>query len=365
MKKLYFIIISFMFFSLFANENNQIEKIYNKPAQIDTKNASKLILKGDFIYWRAQQIGLFTSVFANKQVDLNKIAPAGNINKIEPNWEPGFKIQLGYKLDHDSWDTNLNWTWLKIKKSQNITGEADRDNDNGIFLLPLWGSGIRGPITNQYFLDRTLNLASSIDSILKIDLNILDWELEKDLFLSKNFSIKPFYGVRGLKIDQRLKMDLVSFNSSGALIRVPHAIKPRSDFLGIGPRGGIDATYDIFKNFGIYAIGSVSFLYGRFNCKYEDVYEQNSRLPFEDLINIRDKFYNSISAVQLASGFNFDFTLVNKKAHLIIQAGWEFNTLFSVNKMQHYQYRYEDENFYRENGDLTLQGLTVNARFDF
>jgi hypothetical protein len=363
-----------MLSTLFAFENQNISdyKIINPPAQIDTSKASKLYFTGEYLYWIAQEIGLATSVKADlyiadpDNVGRSMYVPKGTINKIDPKFDSGFRLKIGYKFDRDNWDNQLCWTWYKTTKSDSFNGSSDV-NATTNQLIPLWGGGIRGPNVGgrHIYYAGDFDLASSVNSKFKFEINNLDYELARALYISKNLSIRPFIGARGSIAEQRLEIRYNAFTSNtGGLVDADaigvYTVKPRSDFIAIGPRAGMDFKYDFYRGFGIYAIGSLSMLFSKFDTNYQINYENHG-----NLVNVRDKFSSGISNSQLAAGINYNYEITKQKTYFQIQALWEQNILFSVNKMLKLMYRLEDGNVMRENSDLTLSGLTINARIDF
>jgi len=368
MKKSFLFFILLTSFSLFAN-SPETQKIINQTGRINTDKASKLFFTGNFLYWIPQEIGLAyaTTNAARGQVNSrNFITPQDGIKRVKPSGEIGFRLTLGYKLDYDKFDTLITWTSLKAKASNQITGRDDilsSETSLDNFFIPLWG----GSITKAK-IPKDLPLVRYAKGSWKLDTNILDWEFARSNLITKNLALRPFLGLRGAVIDQKLEITYDAFDNTtnpASLDQTIIKLTPKSDFKGLGIRGGIDTTYNFIKGFGIYAIGSLSFLYSKFDCNLKSTFDPVGSDPLGELVNTKDKFYSPVAATQLAAGLKWDFKLSSEKVNLRLQALWECNNWYGVNKMQHYLYTYNKVNFYKENADLTLQGLTLTARMDF
>ena len=344
--------------------------------------------------------------------------------KLDFKWEPGFKVGIGAIFgERDQWDLFLNWTWLQSKASASFTGTqnsvADLSPDvilSGApvvgynqYVVPSWGSiALGGP-------------ARSASSHWLLHYNTIDLELGRNFFLETNLTVRPHIGLRGAFIHQSIKANYnsvsngVQYQEDG--VPIPNAetfshgnkFKGKNHFDGIGLRGGLDVNWNFLKNFAVYGKGSGSILFGHF-----DVYEnfvsdhnvifQNYPLvstPFNlrdahDL-TIDDNYQRIRSTLQLALGFTWHTGFHNDKQHLFVSVGYEFNQWFQQNELREFlispppndllvpdpaipggipvnvqnyiiqeQFSFFDESTIpTREGDLGLQGLTFDVRFDF
>jgi hypothetical protein len=347
MKKYLFL---FIVLELCAFASEKEVKYINFPAQIQ----NHLYVSGDFIYWGAKEAGLTLAVDGILPYGGNP-QPDGKLLKIDPDFKMGFKLNLGYTFNHERWDSTLRWTCYKNEKSNKYNQD----------LYFLWSQAFR-----SYFGSRNLDIATALNAKWKLDLNLLDFELARASFETKNLKNRLYFGLRGANINQNLNMEINSKSFSHPDQTGINNMIVKSDLIGIGLRAGFDSKYFFVNKFGIYAIGSLSFVYSHFNANVKDVFSKLGTLavglpPHDVLVNIKDKFYDDIATSQLALGFIYDTCLYNQKYHFSFQAGWEQNVFFGVNKMNHFLYRSEQGNYYQQNENLFLQGLVLNLGLDF
>src|SRR5262249_37445560 len=100
---------------------NKYPAAYNAPAGVCLRNAWDIDVTGSFIYWHVSQEGM----------DLVHVPPVsttdpltsnnGSVASQNFNYKPGFKVGLGFNLDHDGWRFCAEYTWLHQTSSGSAT----------------------------------------------------------------------------------------------------------------------------------------------------------------------------------------------------------------------------------------------------
>ena len=315
----------------------------NYPSNFQVEAGTNLFLFGDYLYWIAQEDGLYYAQTGSGSGTANS-PPSGSIDfdghlkKIKPKWESGARIGLGYTFPKEGYDVGLYWTWI----TSNASDSARTSDAN---LLPLWASpDISSPL-----------LASFAKGNWDLDLNMLDLEWGRSSWFGGHFSLRPFFGIRGLWIDQDLK-NHYNYNTTPVVFGKLHS---ESDFKGAGLRAGADMRFTIPHGFSFYGIASGSLLYGTFNAGLQ-IHE--NQFPIADT---DDTFWQGISSLQLALGLAWDTHFSKDHLHIEFHLGWEQNAWFGVNQMNHYMGQLSTGDYFKENSRLTLQGIVAGGRFDF
>lgn len=339
----------------------------------------------------------------------------------EFKWDPGFKLGVGVVFgDRDEWDLFLNWTWLKSKANGSLTTPQPLIQDlafafsdiaesvHKIDIIPSWGNtALGGP-------------AASARSHWLMHYNTIDLELGRNFFISKNVTLRPHIGLRAATIHQSVKANYDSiFNSIewvdagvplGDAFRTfsnNDRFKGKNDFDGVGLRGGFDTNWNFLENFAFYGKLSGAILYGRFdvheNFKSDGTF---SVVDFTEAagvsfnltnaydLTIDDNYHRIRSTLQAAFGFTWHTGFNDDKQHLFISLGYEFNEWFQQNELRELivaptpnsllipddtvppinvanfaiQNQFDigtEPRTERREGDLGLQGLTFDVRFDF
>lgn len=315
----------------------------NFPANFQVEKGANVILFGDYLFWVAQEDDLYyaetgggtgTSTFPpNGNFDFN-----GHLKKVKPDWDNGLRIGLGYNFPNEGYDLLVYWTWFAT-----VAHHSTR-SDNGT-LLPLWAQPDFSSPAHSFFAKGKWNL----------DLNLADIEWGRCSWFGGHFALRPFFGLRGLWLDQ----DLKNYYLYDTTTLVKGKLQLNSNFHGGGLRAGADGRFTFPYGFSIYGMVSGSLLYGRFHANMYFKEDQST------IAQTKDPFLKSISSLQLSLGLGWDTHFLEDHCHIEFHVGWEQNVWFGVNQMNHFMNAFHNGAYFKENSNLTLQGLVAGGRFDF
>lgn len=305
----------------------------NYPSNFQVENGWDLFLYGDYLYWIAQEDSLF---YAQTGGDTSGFD--GHLKKVHPDWDSGLRIGLGLNFAKEGYDTIAYWTWFATDASNSTSSSAGN-------ILPLWA-----------FPDDPAAASSTFaKGKWELDLNQFDLEWGRSSWFGGHFSLRPFFGLRALLLQQNLK-NHYDYSTSPVTFG---KLQANSDVHGGGLRAGADARFFIPKGFSIYGTASGSLLYARF-CTDFRLREDTTMIA-----RAKDRFNRGISSLQISLGLAWDSHFAGDRCHIELHAGWEQNQWFSVNQMNHFLQGVGSGVYYQENGNLSLQGLVVGGRFDF
>jgi hypothetical protein len=250
-------------------------------------------------------------------------------------WGYGFRLGSGYDFEYDQWDSALYWTWFRTQTTRNI---------------PAVPSTSISPEFDAAFL--TGNFAQSMKGTWSLLFNMFDWELGRSFWVSEGLSLRPFLGIKGGWIHQSIQaryfdliIDFVPTNLTG----IEHL---KNNFWGLGTTGGLNTKWDIcFLN--LFGDFSVATLWGNWTCT--DVY--NNTTPQTYSI----KTSNAPLGALMFRGFvgmGWETDICRYNSHFAAKLGFE--TQLWLNQL-----RLSTLQIQRLHGDLSLQGLTFNCRYDF
>ncbi len=302
----------------------------NYPSNFQVEGGWNLFVFGDYLYWTASEDGLY---FAQTGASTTEIK--GRLKKIKPEWNSGARVGLGLNFPKEGYDVLAFWTWFASDNHASASGS----------LLPLWAEPDFDPFAN----------ATHANAKWDLDINVLDLEWGRSSWFGGHLSLRPFFGLRGAWIDQDLKTGF-TYATSPAVSSHMHS---DADFQGGGLRAGGEARFVLPSDFAIYGIASGSLLYG----------ELNNNLHIKEdgalIASTKDRFKKGISSLQLALGLGWDRHFAKDRLHIEFHIGWEANRWFGVNQMNHFMNQLSQGFYFKENGNLSTQGLTVGGRFDF
>jgi hypothetical protein len=315
----------------------------NYPSNFQVEEGANLFLFGDYLNWIAHEDGLYYaqtgSGFGTVGVPpTGSIDFDGHLKKVETKWGNGLRVGLGHTCPKEGFEFALYWTWVANEASSSVKSSSGR-------ILPLWATpDISSPL-----------LATFAKGHWNFDYNVLDLEWGRSSWFGGHFSLCPFFGLRGLWIDQDLT-NHYDYATSPAVFGKLHA---ESDFKGIGLRTGADLRFALPRCFSIYGTASGSLLFGKFHAGMQ-VHENQFTIA-----KTKDEFWKGIGSLQLALGLAWDTHFANDRLHLEFHLGWEQNAWFGANQMNRYIGQLHNGDFLKENSALTLQGLVAGGRFDF
>lgn len=312
----------------------------NYPSNFQVENGCNLFVSGEYLFWTANEDGLYFAQtgFQNSTLDIppnGEISFKGRLKKIDPDWENGVRVGLGLNFPKEGYDVIAYWTWFAMNSHESAHGS----------LLPLWaGPDFTPPVS-----------ASEAGAHFNLDLNVVDLEWGRSAWFGGHFSLRPFFGLRGALIDQALKTHF-QYETTPAVTSHLHS---NADFHGGGLRAGADVRFALPCGFAVYGVSSGSLLYGRLS--------ENFRVKEEEIVIARSKdhFWKGISSLQLGLGFGWDAHFAKDRLHIEFHVGWESNIWFSVNAMNHFLNQLSTGSYFKENGNLSTQGIVAGGRFDF
>ncbi|HEU64208.1 MAG: hypothetical protein KR126chlam4_00240 [Candidatus Anoxychlamydiales bacterium] len=316
---------------------NDLPKAYSAPGRIDVCGGIDAFVTGSFIYWEplGDQLDLGTARFASlTPVELDLV-------KFKTNYEPGFKVGLGFNLNHDNWDLFAQYTRLHETETTRYTPRTRDSNDS---IISSWF--ILDPLP-AFFSD----ISGDIVAVWKTELDKIDLELARSYYLGAKLIARPFIGGSVHWLDQRYDLSLTESS-------VLQESSTKNDSWALGPRFGLGSSYLIYKGFRIFGYGAISLLFSE---------NEISGVGNEDsaayILNKVDKYIlRDVEELMIGLGWGSYFT--RKKWHMDLSVAYEAQRYARTNYMSYIAQLNLEANEVKA-GDFYLHGLTVTARFDF
>ncbi|MEM1283728.1 MAG: Lpg1974 family pore-forming outer membrane protein, partial [Chlamydiota bacterium] len=181
------------------------------------------------------------------------------------NWGQGSRLGISRALNCDQWKTAFYWTWFQTSNHKKIPFQ-----DNARISPEFFAAFLSG------------NTPQNMSGKWSLLLNMFDWELGRECCVCKNFSVRPFVGIKGGWIHQTIKVkygDLVIDNIPTDFSADEHLT---NNFSGVGPLVGVNTKWKIgrFCSSSVSLIGDLSLatLFGSWSCDdfYENTVSQTS-----------------------------------------------------------------------------------------
>ncbi|MCB1067680.1 MAG: hypothetical protein KDK56_05800 [Simkania sp.] len=311
----------------------------------------------DFLYLRAVEDSLkYAWKGSQNSVNNGNNGPTSvNVKQLDQDWEfdPGFRVGLGYNFDYDDWDLHTYYTWLYSYPKTSSSVPADTlDSDNGQFIVGLFASN---PFTNNG--STTFELFEKARSNWQLQFNAWDLDLGRSYYVSKRLALQPIAGLKAALIRQHLGTHYSRPASKGGENDnfINMSVREKSRFWAVGPKLGVFGSWELGYGFSINADVHGALVYGENTTHVTYKGQRNSG----DTLSLRltDETYRLRPMAYLNLGLEWGRCFWDWM-YFSLHLGWET------------QYWWHQMNFTSFNdttpeGDLSLTGLNAGIRFDF
>ncbi|MCX6989339.1 MAG: Lpg1974 family pore-forming outer membrane protein [Chlamydiae bacterium] len=332
--------------------------VITPPVAPRVSNGADFFVSADFIYWYAQQDGLSYAFSGELGSPANPSPSHSYQEQVNRKWEPGFKLGAGMEFEHDGWDLFAEWTWLNPITDNESSVENDSD-DLYSYTLPVSGGGLPGLVTAES-LDKA-------EGSWSLHYNVIDLELGRNFFLSRNLTLRPHIGLKTAWINQKFHKEYsatdLDFTGPNNTITLTGEIenKQSQESWGMGIRFGLDPVWHISRNWGIYGNVALSALYQYYSTTEKVSVAGSSSLfllddPIDFTFRHTKKSNHTLTPVlELGLGLEYMTWFYDEAYMLELKAGWEEQVWFNTNQFQSATAQ----------GNLALQGFTMKAGFHF
>lgn len=254
----------------------------------------------------------------------------------------GFRIGLGYVFPDSGNDVQLAWTHFNHTNSDDtlVFGVTPSFSDE-IFISPTFFTS--GIFTYELFGTDSASASSSID----YGYDAVDLDVGQYLSIGTRLTTRLFAGLRYAQVKSNLTNNYAVFQERGE-------IEPDSDFFtfttyesdildskfnGIGPRFGVDASYNVWDCFGVVGHFSAALLVGRVQSssssylnsqEVEEVFNGEGTLvdtltfTFNNFATLAsDNVTRVVPAFDAKVGIDYSWPINNDASRLSIEAGWQ------------------------------------------
>ncbi len=323
----------------------QIKPSYNASTIVQTKCCCPIFVSADFLYWQAREDNLSYAI----KLPL-PVLPSTDIKVINMNfkWHPGVKIGIGGNFPkHGDWNILLEWTHLISHNNTSVSSQ------------------ITGTVFTSQFMTTTI-AGSNVDSgraSWKLIYNTIDFNIGRPMYVGKMLSFRPHAGLRSAWFEQHENLIYTLATSDPEGLFLPLHLKMHS--WGIGPRLGIETKWFLGMGFKFLGNVALSMLYTYFNMHKDEKISFINGTELNDT-SLNDKTRNSQVRpnTEIFLGLGWGEYFNQRMSHLELSVGYEFQYWWDVNSNDRVV-SFSAPGILVSGGSLSLQGITVKARFDF
>ncbi len=339
----------------------------------------------DFLWWRADEEGLALGkevVISRSGLDpldgiYDDVSKDSQEKDLNFKFDPGFRLGLAYTDADECWNVSLDWTHFHTSaQASGGSNLADPASDTYAAFQSDWEA-----------LSKNFPLIAHGKWTLSMD--IIDFEVGRNFDLSSHFACRPYFGLRGARIDQGYRTHShndVSGNFNGSSYHYTSQTKATCNFLGGGPLAGLDAEFRVGYGFSFFGQIAAALLFGRFDRHAHEHFENSDHYyylfnHYDDHVRGSGKDSASRACTDLTVGFEWKHCVewCQQAYPVAIALSWEHHAFYNFNN-----FNFESNGFTntdagtfdfgpyanllstkKRHGDLFTQGITLSADIGF
>jgi hypothetical protein len=288
------------------------------------------------LYWQAEEGGL---AYAVKSGSSGQLSSHSSVENPKFDWDFGFKVGIGYRVSHDEWNLGLQFTSFQTHT------DAEKKAQGEEVFFPIWQTSAVG-----------FDSADVVKMHWRLHLGLIDAKLSKPFYATKSVVLIPELAVRTGWIRQKFNLEYLGGDFPVGENEVIHM---KNKFWGIGPMAGLLGEWEIACGFSLFAEGAASLLFGEFYLHQDD----DTLGSGERLLGLHDIFRSTAPILEGSAGLRWQHLYAGSMKRVALELCWDQLLFFSQNQLL----RFVDAqgHFFSNQGDLSIAGVQLGARFDF
>ena len=308
-------------------------------------------LDAAFILWTAREPGL--EYVAGSTV----ISGAPNLEQgtlAQPGFDlkPGFKVGLGVQTQHDNIELHVGYTWFQSTSNSAMTIFGSGGAVDG---SALWNyEAVHASMHSEL----TLNNASSNWSL---KFNAIDGMWQRAFWVSEWLQLTPMLGLKGAWISQNMNVTYEGVDANVGSYSIHQLSNNSVRFRGAGIRTGLTTGWYFTRCWSLQGLLALSTVYGEYTCNTVAGDTTSANINGVDMFNqnTTDTFYQVAPVLETTLMLQWETYFGDESEYrFLLNAGWEEQVWFA-------QSYFTDCGNINRGGNMSLQGFTLGARFDF
>ncbi len=341
---------------------------YSESAAIDLQCGWNTFMTASFIYWEAIQGGMDLAVpgqgtIAGGVLTVPAIsAVRQKLLQTDFEYQPGFKVGLGWSGMKDNWVLYAEYTWLHGNTS--TSGSAPNPDVATIDGIALPQSGVWFP--TSFLPSNSANYRTThISSKWNYKIDLVDAQISRPFYSGTRFLVEPFFGLRGAWIRQQLSLSATNLATTG--VAVP-ATTRRAQYYsrgnGVGPRIGMNGNWHLGYGLRFMGNAAASLLFTDYDVNQNvDRSDSSGTFVFPQKTKIDD--LNVLRPnLDLSLGLGWGSYFKCRRFHWDLAATYDFSVFWGQNMIR-YLADTVQVGTQAAASDLYLQGLTIKTQFEF
>ncbi|MFQ5729834.1 MAG: Lpg1974 family pore-forming outer membrane protein [Waddliaceae bacterium] len=298
------------------------------------------------LYWTVHQTNLDYAVDFDP-TDTDKILGKGKTHFIDYDWKAGARGTIAYKWCE--WDIKGVYTRYENHAKDHINTENSDIDLKASMLHP--GTGLEN--------------GEKATGKSDLDYYTVDLLFGRELCLcSGSVNLHPFFGVRGLRIDQHLKVDYEGEDFVQGNAARPARVDWSSELNALGLHAGLNMFYRARCGFGLYGSFAGSLLSSLTDIRHFQKTLDANKNTISTEINLKEKEHVIVPGYHLTTGITWE-TCYCKRYGFNLRLAYEFNQWFDIPQLRRYSYNNEGVSGSGTSSHIGLHGATLYADLSF
>ena len=307
-------------------------------------NESTIYLRGEFLYWRALEDNVDYAI-KGQPTNLTNASAIGKYQFARYDWDPAFRVALGYRFRPEFWEVEANYTYFHNEGHDSASGPST-------LTSPLLVSTFVQPFSSNG-TSANFKAKSSID----LNYHLLNVFVAKRIQYENHLIFKIFAGPSGAWIDQDWTAKYFSANNN-------ETVTVDWDYNAGGMRAGLYADFYMGYGFGLLSQLTFAGYVGSYENKQtikQHFNNSNTNVVIQD---------SKLDKARFAWNVQFQIGPVWAKAFdtwgFSLFAGYEISPWFNLHMVNRAEASglntgSDGRESHISNGIVTPQGLTMNA----
>lgn len=236
-----------------------------------------------------------------------------SVTTLNPNYDFGFRIGLGYIFPNSGNDVQLNWTYFNHGGNESSTFAGDTAGETGHPTVITGGGNVMPAFSGE-----TGTAASNVGFYY----NAVDLDVGQYVSMGTRLQTRLFAGLRYAELKNNIIDSYTDIDDDNGTVYNTETDTFDSKFTGIGPRFGVDASYHVSSCFGVVGHLAAALLVGRVQSSST---VNSSGLDITDAVASAnpDNYTRVVPAFDAKLGFDYSLPIQNDASRLTIEAGYQ------------------------------------------
>jgi len=325
-----------------------------------------LRFRADFLWWRASvdnmEFGTEIALDTTSASAGTALFERARVKKPNQKFDPGFRIGLATICPDGCWDAAIVWTHFHTVAHARGASIPETSAGYAVDFYPAYSS--IGDLPATFAKGRWT-----------LDMDLIDLELAHKYYVTKCLVMRPSLGLRCARIDQGFRAFTTGSFTEDGTINFLSDVHAKNNFLGVGPRIGIDLEFDFGFGLSLWGQAAGSVLFGTFDRHFREDYTATGTDSVTTLVGDGKQSADRASraVTDLAIGLKWDhcFCWCNHYHPVSFIVAWEHHAFYNFNN-----FAFNSDSISTSGeltgigsrgrqGDLYTQGLTISACIGF